>query len=76
MSATGPNSEVESHSRRVRSAPMNGHRQTGPTGPFRAIQGLVIEGPQVFFRECIDKPLEQFSGIITDSNAEFSICKI
>jgi hypothetical protein len=32
----GSNSEVESHSRRVRSAPMNGHHQTGPTGPFRA----------------------------------------
>ena len=27
---------VESRSRRVRSTPMNGHRQTGPTGPFRA----------------------------------------
>jgi hypothetical protein len=32
---------VESHSRRVRSTPMNGHRQTGPTGPFRAISGLM-----------------------------------
>jgi hypothetical protein len=32
-------SEVESRSRRVRSAPMNGHRQTGPTGPFRAKLG-------------------------------------
>ena len=32
----GSNSEAESHSRRVRSTPMNGHRQTGPTGPFRA----------------------------------------
>jgi len=32
----GSNSEVESHSRRVRSTPMNGHRQTGPTGPKSA----------------------------------------
>jgi len=30
------NSEAESHSRRVRSTPINGHRQTGPTGPFCA----------------------------------------
>jgi hypothetical protein len=28
-----------SHSRRVRSTPTNGHRQTGPTGPFRATSG-------------------------------------
>jgi hypothetical protein len=37
--AFGSNSEVESHSRRIRSNPMNGHRQTGPTGPFRAKPG-------------------------------------
>jgi hypothetical protein len=36
MSGWSPTSEVESHSRRVHSTPMNGHRQTGPTGPFRA----------------------------------------
>ena len=35
----GSNSEVESRSRRVRFTPMAGHRQTGPTGPFRAITG-------------------------------------
>jgi hypothetical protein len=35
----GSNSEVDSHSRRVRSTPMNGHHQTGPTGPFRANNG-------------------------------------
>jgi hypothetical protein len=33
---SGSNSEVESRSRRVCFTPMNGHRQTGPTGPFRA----------------------------------------
>ena len=43
MCASGPNSEVESHSRRVRSTPMNGHRQTGPTGPFRATETEVRE---------------------------------
>jgi hypothetical protein len=32
----GADSEVESHSWRARSTPMNGHRQTKPTGPFRA----------------------------------------
>jgi hypothetical protein len=32
----GSKSEVESHSRRVSSTPMNGHHQTGPAGPFRA----------------------------------------
>jgi hypothetical protein len=31
---------VESHSRRVCFTPMNGHRLTGPTGPFRANFGL------------------------------------
>jgi hypothetical protein len=36
-----PHSEVVSHSRRVRSTPMNGHRQTGTTGPFRATNGLM-----------------------------------
>ena len=36
MTASGRTGEVESPSRRVRSTPMNGHRQTGPTGPFRA----------------------------------------
>jgi len=34
MSVPGPNSEVVSHSWRVRSTPMNGHRQTGSTGPL------------------------------------------
>ena len=38
-SGKGQNSEVVSRSRRVRSTPMNGHRQTGPTGPFRANTG-------------------------------------
>jgi hypothetical protein len=37
--STLPNSEVESHLRRVRPTPMNGHRQTEPTGPFRANSG-------------------------------------
>jgi hypothetical protein len=40
----GSNSEVESHSRRVRSTSNNGHRQTGPTGPtgpFRAKNRLM-----------------------------------
>src|ERR1700722_11253876 len=49
MSHKGPDSEVESHSRRVRSTPMNGHRQTGPTGPFRAKNRypmLVTRDPQ------------------------------
>jgi hypothetical protein len=35
---TFTDSEVERHSRRVRSTPMNRHRQTGPTGPLRANQ--------------------------------------
>jgi hypothetical protein len=35
--AYGSNSEVESHSRRVRFTPMNGRRQTEPIGPFRAM---------------------------------------
>jgi hypothetical protein len=36
MSGTGrSHSEVDSRSRRVRSNPMSGHRQTGSTGPFR-----------------------------------------
>ena len=39
-SAQGPNSEVQSRSRKVSFAPMkNGHRQTGPTGPFRVHSG-------------------------------------
>ena len=34
--ANGYNSEVENHSRRVRSTPINRRRQTGSTGPFHA----------------------------------------
>ncbi len=33
----GSHSEVESHSRRVRSTPMNGNRQIDSIGPFRAM---------------------------------------
>jgi uncharacterized protein YsxB (DUF464 family) len=33
MSANGSNSEVESHSRRVRSTPMSGHGEFGAQGP-------------------------------------------
>jgi hypothetical protein len=36
MSLVGQNSELESHPRRFRSNLINGHRQTGPTCPFRA----------------------------------------
>jgi hypothetical protein len=37
--AGSSNSDVESHSRRVRCTPNNGRRQTGPFGPFRATNG-------------------------------------
>jgi hypothetical protein len=33
----GPKSEVESHSRRVRSTPMNEHRRTGQQSEARVI---------------------------------------
>jgi hypothetical protein len=32
------NRKWKNRSRRVRSTPMNGHRQTGPTGPFRTMK--------------------------------------
>src|ERR1700726_1532367 len=48
----GSNSEVESHSRRVRSTPINGHRRTGPTGPFRAITVAL----RVVRRKCSEIP--------------------
>jgi hypothetical protein len=37
-------SEVESHLRRVSSIPVNGHRRTGRTGPFRAMCGRLRVG--------------------------------
>jgi hypothetical protein len=36
MSASGPNSDLGAPEREVRFAPINGHRQVGPAGPFRA----------------------------------------
>ena len=36
MSASGPNSDLGAPEREVRFAPIDGHRQVGPAGPFRA----------------------------------------
>jgi mono/diheme cytochrome c family protein len=64
---------VESHSRRVRSTPNNGHRQTSPAGPFRASNGLSRSSKNISGNFLLEEGYGRLDALNRIGNQVFSV---